>query len=81
MCEWRAHYRNQNMTLDGAAKTVGISKKSLDDYFFQLKKAQKAGFNFNEHKNDKIGILRSFNKRKPGNITPDTIRRRQKKQE
>ena len=37
VCEWRAHYRNQNMTLDGAAKTVGISKKSLDDYFFQLK--------------------------------------------
>lgn len=25
---------------------------------------QKNGFNFNEHKNDKIGILRSFNKRK-----------------
>jgi len=22
------------------------------------------GFNFNEHKNDKIGILRSFNKQK-----------------
>jgi hypothetical protein len=51
------------MTLDDASKTVGISKKSLDDYFFQLKKAQKSGFNFNEHKNDKIGILRSFNKR------------------
>lgn len=47
-----------------AAERVGISKKSLDDYFLQLKNGQKNGFNFNEHKQDKIGILRSFNKRK-----------------
>jgi len=63
VCAWRQSYRNRKMTLEDAAKLVDISKKSLDDYFFQLKKAQKAGFNFNEHKNDKIGILRSFNKR------------------
>ena len=41
---------------------VGISKKSLDDYFLQLKNGKFNGFNFNEHKNDKIGILRNWNK-------------------
>lgn len=34
VCDWRGLYRNRNMTLEDAAKTVGISKKSLDDYFF-----------------------------------------------
>ncbi len=51
------------LSLEEAAKRVGISKKSLDDYFLQLKNGQKNGFNFNEHKNDKIGILRAYNKK------------------
>ena len=51
------------LSLEEAAKKVGISKKSLDDYFLQLKNGQKNGFNFNEHKNDKIGILRAYNKK------------------
>ena len=51
------------MSLDDAAQKVKISKKSLDDYFLQLKNGQKNGFNFNEHKNDKIGILRAYNKK------------------
>ena len=45
-----------------AAFKVGISKKSLDDYFLQLKNGKVNGFNFNEHKSDKIGILRNWNK-------------------
>ena len=49
-------------SLEEAAKQVGISKKSLDDYFLQLKNGKMNGFNFNEHKNDKIGILRNWNK-------------------
>ena len=53
----------QEVSLDNAAKQVKISKKSLDDYFLQLKNGQKNGFNFNEHKNDKIGILRAYNKK------------------
>ena len=48
--------------MEEAAKKVGISKKSLDDYFLQLKNGKLNGFNFNEHKNDKIGILRNWNK-------------------
>ena len=62
--QWRTLYNDKKVTLEQAAEKVGISKKSLDDYFLQLKNGQKNGFNFNEHKNDKIGILRSFNKKK-----------------
>ena len=39
---------------------VKISKKTLDDYLSQLKKGKKYGFNFNDHKNEKIGVLRQF---------------------
>jgi len=47
-------------SLEEAAHKVGISKKSLDDYLLQLRLGRKHGFNFNEHKDDKVGILRSF---------------------
>jgi len=55
--------------LEEAAKKVGISKKSLDDYFLQLKNGKLNGFNFNEHKNDKIGILRNWNKHHKDNAS------------
>jgi len=48
-------------SLEHAADIVKISKKSLDDYLLQLRNGRKYGFNFNEHKDDKIGILRAFN--------------------
>ena len=47
-------------TLEQAANKAGISKKSLDDYLIQLRNGRNLGFNFNEHQNDKIGVLRSF---------------------
>lgn len=50
-------------TLDDAAKKVGISKKSLDDYLLQVRYGKKNGFNFNEHKNEKVGVLRAFVKK------------------
>jgi len=59
---WRDLYYHNCQSLEEAAKKVGISKKSLDDYFLQLKNGKVNGFNFNEHKNDKIGILRNWNK-------------------
>jgi hypothetical protein len=45
---------------------VKISKKSLDDYLFQVRFGHKYRFNFNEHYNDKVGVLRDFvrNKKK-----------------
>ena len=48
------------LNLEQAAEKVGISKKSLDDYLIQLKIGRIFGFNFNEHKNDKVGVLRAF---------------------
>lgn len=48
------------MSLEVAATKVGISKKSLDDYLFQIRFGNKYGFNFNEHYNDKVGVLRDF---------------------
>ena len=55
--------RTIKLTLEEAAKKVGISKKSLDDYLIQLRNGRNLGFNFNEHQNDKIGVLRSYVKK------------------
>ena len=65
---WRKLYngvadQNGNMqrySLEEAANKVSISKKSLDDYLLQLRFGRKFGFNFNEHKDDKVGVLRAF---------------------
>ena len=50
-------------TLEQAAAKAGISKKSLDDYLIQLRIGKLFGFNFTEHKNDKVGVLRAFVKK------------------
>jgi len=55
--------RTIKLNLEEGAKKVGISKKSLDDYLIQLRNGRNLGFNFNEHQNDKIGVLRSFVKK------------------
>ena len=55
--EWRRLYMDQGVTLENAAQKIGISKKSLDDYFLQLRNGQTNRFNFNEHKNDKMQYL------------------------
>mmetsp|Transcript_15962 Transcript_15962/g.17829 ORF Transcript_15962/g.17829 Transcript_15962/m.17829 type:complete len:170 (+) Transcript_15962:452-961(+) len=47
-------------SLEDAAHRVGISKKSLDDYLLQLRFGRKFGFNFNDNRNAKVGVLRSF---------------------
>jgi hypothetical protein len=73
-CRWGTHtfvchcsndfVRNgRKFSLEEAAQAVGMSKKSLDDYMLQIRCARKFHFNFNEHKDDKIGILRAFNKK------------------
>ena len=68
---WRKLYngvlRDGNLvrySLEDAASKVNVSKKSLDDYLLQLRFGKKYGFNFQEHKNDKVGVLRSFVKSK-----------------
>jgi len=47
-------------SLEEAADKVGISKKSLDDYMLQLRLGKKYGFDFQKHKDQKVGILRAF---------------------
>ena len=39
---------------------VGISKKSLDDYYYQLRLGEQYEYEFNENINQKIGALRNF---------------------
>ena len=51
------------MTLAEAAKLVGLPKKSLDDYYYQLRMGEKYGFDFHGHMMERIGVLRSFLKK------------------
>lgn len=72
MSLWRLLYtgfHNKNgafikMSLEEAAQKVKISKKSLDDYLMQLRSAKKFGFDFDKHNNDKVGVIRSFVRKK-----------------
>ena len=43
-----------------AADALGISKKSLDDYYYQLRVGEKYEFDFNENMDENIKILRNF---------------------
>ena len=52
------------MSLEDAAQKVKISKKSLDDYLMQLRSAKKFGFDFIRHNNEKVGVIRSFVRKK-----------------
>ena len=42
---------------------MSVSKKSLDDYLLQLRFGMKFNFDFQKHKNDKVGTLRAFVKK------------------
>mmetsp|Transcript_11951 Transcript_11951/g.10326 ORF Transcript_11951/g.10326 Transcript_11951/m.10326 type:complete len:82 (-) Transcript_11951:107-352(-) len=48
------------MSLKEAADQVKTPKKSLDDYLRIFKQAKKGGFDFEKHKDSKIGMVRSF---------------------
>lgn len=67
---WRRLYngvlRDGNLvrySLEDAATKVSVSKKSLDDYLLQLRFGKKFNFDFQKHKNDKVGTLRAFVKK------------------
>lgn len=47
-------------SLEDAARLVGISKKSLDDYLLQLRFGRMYHFDFRRHQNENIGVLRRF---------------------
>ena len=58
----------QRWSLEDAAKKVDVSKKSLDDYLLQLRFGKKFGFDFEKHRDSKVGVLRSFVKTEKENI-------------
>ena len=43
-----------------AAKVVGISKKSLDDYYLVIRIGEIHGFDFSQNLGKKMGELRAF---------------------
>ena len=69
--EWKKIYNNcidkngkkVKLTLQEAAALVNLSKKSLDEYLNQIKFGKKYNFDFNKHKNSKVGILRGYVKK------------------
>lgn len=64
------------MTLQDAAEKVEISKKSLDEYLNQIKLGRDYGFDFNKHRNDKVGVLRGFVKSQQPQTASQKIRRK-----
>ena len=56
------------MTLQDAAEKVDINKKSLDEYLNQIRFGKLLGFDFNKHRNDKVGVLRGFVKTQMSNM-------------
>jgi hypothetical protein len=48
------------VSLQEAAKMVGLPKKSLDDYYYQLRLGEKYDFDFRAHLFDRIGVLRTY---------------------
>ena len=63
---WRKLCDNKkgaSITLAEAADLVGLPKKSLDDYYYQLRMGEKYGFDYHSHIMERIGVLRSFLKK------------------
>lgn len=59
------------MSLLEAAKMLGMPKKSLDDYYYQLRLGEKYGFDFETHLFDRVGVLRTYLKNFKGNSSLD----------
>lgn len=57
-------------SLEDAAAKVGVSKKSLDDYLLQLRFGKKYGFDFQKHRNEKVGVLRGYVKEQKTKAKP-----------
>ena len=64
--EWKGLRKlsKRKMSLQEAAKNVNMSKKTLDEYYNQIKEGKKYGFDFNKYKRDKVNVLRGFVKKK-----------------
>lgn len=56
--------KSNDFTLDEAAKSIGMAKKTLDDYKNQIKKGKEKNFNFNKYYKCKMNVLKNFNNNK-----------------
>lgn len=70
MSEWRQISEVKKCTLEAAAKLIGLSKKTLDDYYSQIKLGESYNFDFEKHEGDGIGVLRKFVKEKKDKKKP-----------
>ena len=57
-------YGKKCHTLESAAQRVGITRRTLEDYNYQIQQGQSFSFDFEKHKSHKIGVLRQYNKMK-----------------
>ena len=57
---WRELHESKRGNLTNAAKVVGISKKSLDDYFLVLRVGEILGFDYANNLEGKMGDLRNY---------------------
>ena len=66
VCKWeKIREKSKNkITLDDAAKSIGMAKKTLDDYKNQIKEGKKNNFNFNKYYKCKMNVLKDYNKGK-----------------
>lgn len=53
-------YGRRMYTLEEAARKVEVSKKTLDDYFIQMRFAHQFCFNIERYRDEKVGVLRQF---------------------
>jgi hypothetical protein len=69
----------RKISLQDAAKMVGLPKKSLDDYYYQLRLGEKYEFDFRVHLFERIGVLRTFLKNLKENSQLDRTEKHPKK--
>ena len=64
VAEWRDIHSSKKCKLELAAQEVGLPKKTLDDYYQQIKLAETYEFDFEKYLNEGVGVLRKFVKEK-----------------
>lgn len=57
-----------NISLKNSASYVGLSKKTLDDYFLVIRIGEELGYDFEGNLNEKIGHLRHFIRNHPTKV-------------
>ena len=84
--DWRRCYEvgvdnpetgRRKLSLDESANYVRLSRKTLDDYYAQIRRGQQLGFDFEANKEAKMGTLRKFVRERrleePGKLKDDLV--------